>query len=54
MVLDAMDLSGQIHRLCEDHYKSGRLSPSVPLAEATVTQIGEWMSGLWDEVAVHA
>ena len=25
----------------------GRLSPSVPIAEATVAQIGEWMSGLW-------
>jgi ABC-type uncharacterized transport system ATPase subunit len=25
----------------------GRLSPSVPMAEATVAQIGEWMSGLW-------
>jgi simple sugar transport system ATP-binding protein len=26
----------------------GRLSPSVPVAEATVEQIGIWMSGLWD------
>ena len=26
----------------------GRLSPSVPLAEATVEKIGEWMSGLWE------
>jgi len=26
----------------------GRLSPSVPRASATVTQIGEWMSGLWN------
>jgi ABC-type uncharacterized transport system ATPase subunit len=25
----------------------GRLSPSVPTAEATIEQIGEWMSGLW-------
>ena len=25
----------------------GRLSPSVPVAQATVAQIGEWMSGLW-------
>jgi len=25
----------------------GRLSPSVPIAEATKEQIGEWMSGLW-------
>ena len=26
----------------------GKLSPSVPLAQATVEKIGEWMSGLWD------
>jgi ABC-type uncharacterized transport system ATPase subunit len=26
----------------------GQLSPSVPVAEATVEKIGEWMSGLWD------
>ncbi len=25
----------------------GRLSPSLPMAEATVERIGEWMSGLW-------
>jgi len=27
----------------------GRLSPSVDRAQATVPQIGEWMSGLWDK-----
>ena len=26
----------------------GRMSPSVPTRQATVEQIGEWMSGLWD------
>ncbi len=26
----------------------GKLSPSVPVAQATVEKIGEWMSGLWD------
>jgi len=26
----------------------GRLSPSVPTAQASTQQIGEWMSGLWD------
>ena len=32
----------------------GQLSPSVPAADATVEQIGEWMSGLWDiEVQAH-
>ena len=25
----------------------GRLSPSIPRAQASVSQIGEWMSGLW-------
>ncbi len=25
----------------------GRVSPSIPTAQATIEQIGEWMSGLW-------
>ena len=25
----------------------GRISPSVPTAQATIEMIGEWMSGLW-------
>jgi general nucleoside transport system ATP-binding protein len=25
----------------------GRVSPSVPTAQASIEQIGEWMSGLW-------
>jgi simple sugar transport system ATP-binding protein len=29
----------------------GRMSPSVPVREATVEQIGEWMSGLWAPAA---
>ena len=29
----------------------GRLSPSVARADASVQQIGEWMSGLWDGAA---
>ena len=31
--------------------ESGRLSPSLPVAEATVERIGLWMSGLWDDEA---
>ena len=31
----------------------GRLSPSLNRADATIEKIGEWMSGLWDEAAVH-
>jgi simple sugar transport system ATP-binding protein len=29
----------------------GRLSPSVDRAAASIEQVGEWMSGLWDEQA---
>ena len=32
----------------------GRLSPSIPAAEATVEQIGAWMSGLWGAQHVQA
>ena len=32
----------------------GRVSPSVPVAEATVAMIGEWMSGLWQQEGRHA
>ena len=31
----------------------GRLSPSVPRTQATVAQIGEWMSGLWPGAAAE-
>jgi len=27
----------------------GRLSPSIPVAQATTALIGEWMSGLWPQ-----
>jgi len=29
----------------------GRLSPAVPVAQASIEMIGEWMSGLWDRTA---
>ena len=32
----------------------GRVSPSVPVAQATVAMIGEWMSGLWQQEGRHA
>ncbi|WP_395687737.1 ABC transporter ATP-binding protein [Caenimonas koreensis] len=32
----------------------GRLSPCVDRRDATVTQIGEWMSGLWDAQPVES
>jgi general nucleoside transport system ATP-binding protein len=31
----------------------GRISPSVHIKDATVEQIGEWMSGLWDAQAAE-
>jgi simple sugar transport system ATP-binding protein len=32
----------------------GRVSPALPVAEASVERIGSWMSGLWDGVAEPA
>jgi simple sugar transport system ATP-binding protein len=32
----------------------GRLSPSIPIEQATREQVGVWMSGLWDEAAPSA
>lgn len=32
----------------------GRLSPSMPVAQATVERVGEWMSGLWPNAAAPA
>jgi ABC-type uncharacterized transport system ATPase subunit len=32
----------------------GRVSPSVPIAEATVERIGEWMSACGTQEAAHA
>ena len=32
----------------------GRLSPSVPIAQATAAQIGSWMSGLWPRAVATA
>ncbi len=29
----------------------GRVSPSIPTAQATIELIGEWMSGLWNQTA---
>ncbi|MBI5275391.1 MAG: ABC transporter ATP-binding protein [Burkholderiales bacterium] len=43
---ELFEISDRLHVIAK-----GRLSPSVDRARATVTQIGEWMSGLW---VVHA
>ena len=40
---ELFEISDRLHVMAK-----GQLSPSVPRAEATVEQIGQWMSGLWD------
>jgi len=40
---ELFEVSDRLHVIAK-----GQLSPSVPVAEATVEKIGEWMSGLWD------
>ena len=39
---ELFELSDRLHVMAR-----GRLSPSVPVAQATVEMLGEWMSGLW-------
>ena len=39
---ELFEISDRLHVMAH-----GRLSPSLDRAEATVSQIGEWMSGLW-------
>ena len=41
---ELFEVSDRLHVIAR-----GRLSPSMPVAEATVEKIGEWMSGLWHE-----
>ncbi len=46
---ELFELSDRLHVIAK-----GRLSPSVPIADATIERIGEWMSGLWhEEVQAH-
>ncbi|MEO7937986.1 MAG: ABC transporter ATP-binding protein [Burkholderiaceae bacterium] len=46
----------ELFELCDRLHvmAKGRLSPSVPIGQATVEQIGEWMSGLWETEHVAA
>ncbi|AMO22352.1 ABC transporter ATP-binding protein [Ramlibacter solisilvae] len=46
---ELFDISDRLHVMAK-----GRLSPSLPRAQATVSRIGEWMSGLWEPEGVHA
>ena len=41
---ELFELSDRLHVIAR-----GQLSPSVPIGEARVEKIGEWMSGLWHE-----
>jgi general nucleoside transport system ATP-binding protein len=43
----------ELFEICDRMYviARGKLSPSIPIAEATVEKIGEWMSGLWERSA---
>jgi simple sugar transport system ATP-binding protein len=43
---ELFEVSDRLHVIA-----NGRLSPSVAAADATVEQIGEWMSGLWPAAA---
>ena len=46
---ELFELSDRLHVIAKGH-----LSPSVPVADATIEQIGEWMSGLWHaDVQAH-
>ncbi len=40
---ELFEVSDRLHVIAQ-----GRLSPSMPIAQATVEKIGEWMSGLWN------
>ena len=46
----------ELFEICDRLYvmAKGRLSPSVDRSKASVTQIGEWMSGLWNQGASAA
>ncbi|MCM2297034.1 ABC transporter ATP-binding protein [Rhodoferax sp.] len=41
---ELFEVSDRLHVISK-----GQLSPSVPIAEASIERIGLWMSGLWDE-----
>jgi len=41
---ELFDISDRLHVIAK-----GRLSPSIDRAAATLPQIGEWMSGLWEK-----
>jgi len=46
---ELFEISDRLHVIAK-----GRLSPSLPRAQATVEKIGEWMSGLWEGAHAEA
>ncbi|MBA4175034.1 MAG: ABC transporter [Leptothrix sp. (in: Bacteria)] len=46
---ELFELADRLHVMAQ-----GRLSPAVPVAQASVEQMGAWMSGLWDVVPAMA
>ena len=46
---ELFEISDRLHVIA-----NGRLSPSLDRAKATVTLVGEWMSGLWPKAAPFA
>jgi general nucleoside transport system ATP-binding protein len=46
---ELFEVSDRLHVIAR-----GSLSPSVPMADATVEKIGEWMSGLWNAAPAAA
>ena len=46
---ELFEVSDRLHVIAR-----GKLSPSVPIAQATVEKIGEWMSGLWGGAAAQS
>jgi len=46
---ELFEISDRLHVIAK-----GRLSPSLPRAQATVGKVGEWMSGLWEGAHAEA
>jgi simple sugar transport system ATP-binding protein len=45
---ELFELSDRIYVMAK-----GRLSPPIARADATVEQIGQWMSGLWPDASIR-
>ena len=45
---ELFEMSDRLHVMAQ-----GRLSPSLPIVEASIEKVGEWMSGLWNAQEVQ-